>query len=153
MYDTDKLDRNSVGVLNYIESVKGKAPQFLESYNSYELNEEVEIKLKCHRDKCVIYAFSAEWCPDCYKHIPVLAKIQEKTGLKAKIFGNLMRDAKNPIKRWKIPPSPEEVELFNVVKIPSIYIVDNDGNKIGEIIEHPPKGKTLEVAILDILES
>jgi thiol-disulfide isomerase/thioredoxin len=153
MYDTDKLDRNSVGALNYIESIKRKAPQFLESYNSYELNEEVEIKLKCYRDKCVIYAFSAEWCPDCYKHIPVLAKIKEKTGLKTKIFGKLMRDAKNPNKRWKIPPSPEEVDLFEVKKIPSIFLIDNDGNKIGEIIEHPPQGKSLEVAILDILES
>ena len=64
-----------------------------------------------------------------------------------------MRDAKNPNKRWKVPPSPEEAELFDVVKIPSMYILDNQGNKMGEIIEHPPEGKTLEAAVLEILET
>jgi thiol-disulfide isomerase/thioredoxin len=113
----------------------------------------METKLKCHSENNTIYAFSAEWCPDCYRHIPVLALIQEKTGLKTRIFGHLMRDAKNPNKRWRIPPSPEEVELFDLVKIPSIYMIDNQGNKVGEVIEHPPEGMTLEAAILAVLES
>jgi thiol-disulfide isomerase/thioredoxin len=124
----------------------------MERYESYRLENEVEIKLKYHNEKYRIYAFSAEWCPDCYQHIPILAHIQEKTGLKTRVFGHLMRDAKNPNKRWRIPPSPEEVELFEVVKIPSIYILDNQGKKAGEIIENPPMEKRLEDTILDILE-
>lgn len=152
MYDKEKLDKDSEDVKEYIESNREKAPQFMERYDSYELDKEVETKLKCHSDKYTIYAFSAEWCPDCHKQIPVLARIQEKTGLKTRILGHLMRDSKNPDKHWKIPPSPAEVEEFNVIKIPSMYILDNRGNKVGEIIEHPPEGMTLEAAILDILE-
>ena len=125
----------------------------MERYNGYKLDEEIVIKLKCHSDKYKIYAFSAEWCPDCYRNIPVLAQIQEETGIKVRIFGHLMRDAENPNKRWRIPPSPAEVDLFDVVKIPSMYVFDKDGNKVGEVIENPPEGKTLEAAILDILES
>ena len=153
MYDKEKLDKNSEDVKEYIESSREKAPQFMERYDSYELDKEVETKLKCHSDKYTIYAFSAEWCPDCYRHIPVLAQIQEKTGLKTRILGHLMRDAKNSNKRWKIPPSPAEVELFDLVKIPSMYVLDNQGNKVGEVIEHPPQGMALEAAILAVLES
>ena len=60
---------------------------------------------------------------------------------------------KNSGKRWRIPPSPEEVEVFDVVKIPSMYVLDMDGNHLGQIIENPPHGKSLERAILEILES
>ena len=153
MYDVEKLDQNSEDVKKYIESSREKAPQFMERYQSYELEKEMETKLKCHSHKNTIYAFSAEWCPDCYIHIPVLAHIQEKTGLKTRVFGHLMRDAKSSSRRWRIPPSPDEVELFDLVKIPSMYIIDNEGNKVGEIIERPSEGVTLERAVLDILES
>ena len=101
----------------------------------------------------MIFAFSAEWCPDCYRNIPVLAKLEEETGLETRMFGHLMRDAKSPTRLWRIPPSPEEVEEFKVVKIPSMFILDKTGNKVGEIIENPPQGKTLEAAILAILEA
>jgi thiol-disulfide isomerase/thioredoxin len=153
MYIIEKLDKNTEDVKQYIESSKEKSPQFIERYDSYELDNEIRAKLKCHSEKYSIYGFSAEWCKDCYKHIPVLAHIQDQTGIKTRIFGQIMRDAKNPHKRWRIPPSPEEVELFEVEKLPSIYVIDNHGNKMGEIIENPPEGKNLERAILDILES
>ena len=153
MYNIEKLNIDSEDVKEYIESSLEKTPRFMERYNGYKLDEEIVIKLKCHSDKYKIYAFSAEWCPDCYRNIPVLAQIQEETGIKVRIFGHLMRDAENPNKRWRIPPSPAEVDLFDVVKIPSMYVFDKDGNKVGEVIENPPEGKTLEAAILDILES
>ena len=153
MYDIDKLNQHSEDVKEYIQSSKENAPQFMERYDSYKLDNEVATKIKCHSGKYTIYAFSAEWCPDCYRHIPVLAHIQEETGLKTRILGHLMRDAKSSTKRWRIPPSPAEVEEFDLIKIPSMYILDKAGNKVGEIIEHPPTGMTLEAAVLKILES
>lgn len=153
MYDNERLDANSEDVKHYIMSGKEKAPQFMERYLDYQLEDGVTARLKRHSGKYTVYAFSAEWCPDCHRNIPVLAHIQEATGLKTRIFGHLMRDGKNPDKRWRIPPSPAEVELFEVVKIPAIYILDKKGNKTGEIIENPPTGQTLEAAILGILES
>jgi thiol-disulfide isomerase/thioredoxin len=153
MYDVEKLDATSEDVKEYIESSLEKTPRFMERYREYKLDEEIVTKLKCHSSKYKIYAFSAEWCPDCYRNIPVLAHIQEEIGIKVRIFGHLMRDAENPNKRWKIPPSPAEVDLFDVVKIPSMYVFDEDGNKVGEVIENPPEGKTLDETILNILES
>jgi thiol-disulfide isomerase/thioredoxin len=153
MYDIEKLNQHSEDVKEYIESSKETAPQFMERYNSYKLDPEAASKLKCHSEKYAIYAFSAEWCPDCYKQIPILAHLQEETGLKTRILGHLMRDAKSSTKRWRSPPSPQEVEEFNVIKIPSMYVLDKAGNKVGEIIEFPPEGMTLEAAILAILES
>lgn len=153
MYDLEKLVKDSEDVKHYIASSREKAPLFMDQYMKYTLEHEMVMKINCHSDKYHIFAFSAEWCPDCYRNIPVLAKLQETTGLKVRIFGHLMRDSKSPTKRWSIPPSPKEVEEFDVVKIPAIYILDKNGKKVGEIIENPPPGMTLEAAILAVLES
>lgn len=153
MYELGKLVENSADVKYYIENSIEKTSRFIDHYNSYILDREAVTKIKCHSEKYVIIAFSAEWCPDCYRNIPILAKLQEQTGLKTRVFGKLQRDKENPSKRWRIPPSPEVVEDFDVVKIPSLYILDKDGNQVGQIIENPPQGKSLELAILEILES
>ena len=153
MYNLENLFACSEDVLEYIESNKEKAPQYMERYNSYTLDEEVSVKIPCHKENYTIIAFSAEWCPDCYQNIPVLAHIQEKTGLKTRVFGHLKRDAKNPNRLWACPPSPEQVDEFKVVKIPHMFVLNKKGEVEGEIIENAPEGKTLERAILDILES
>ena len=109
------------------------------------------VKLKVYAGEAHVFVFSAEWCPDCYRNVPVLKLIADATGIKTKVFGHLMRDAKNPEERWKIPPSPPEVKDFDVVRIPLIVVLNRDGAKIGEIVENPPEGQTLEEALLDIL--
>ncbi len=153
MYDLENLMECSEDVLEYIEANKEKAPKYMEQYESYRLEWEATTKIKCHADKYTVIAFSAEWCPDCYRNIPILAQLQEKTGLKTRVFGHLMRDAKSPVNLWACPPSPVQVKEFKVVKIPHMFIVNKKGEVEGEIIENPPEGKTLERAILEILES
>ncbi len=153
MYDLGYLNECSEDVLEYMVASKEKAPQYMERYDSYVLDEEVATKIECHKGNYTVIAFSAEWCPDCYRNIPVLAHIQEKTGLKTRVFGHLMRDAKNDNRLWACPPSPEQVNEFKVVKIPHMFILNKKGEVEGEIIENPPEGKSLERAILDILES
>jgi thiol-disulfide isomerase/thioredoxin len=98
----------------------------------------------------VIVAFSAEWCKDCASSIPVLALISEATGLEVRIFGGLIKDPLNHTGKWRIPPSPIEVETFNVHKIPLIIIIDTDGREIGRIIEKPNE-PTIEEEILKII--
>ncbi len=63
-----------------------------------------------------------------------------------------MRDLNKTEGIWRMPPSPPEVEVFNVRKIPTIIVLDLEGNKLGEVIENPPADKNLEEALLDILE-
>ncbi len=69
-----------------------------------------------------------------------------------RVFGHLMRNVTDPDEKWAIPPSPPEVKAFNVIKIPLITVLNKEGEKLGEIIENPPEGQTLERALLDILK-
>ena len=100
----------------------------------------------------IVVAFSAEWCPDCMKNVPVLGMLSEATSLEVRVFGHMMRDAKSNTRRWAIPPCAPEVKEFGVVKIPLIVVLNKAGEKIGEVVENPPQGKTLEQSLLDIMK-
>ena len=64
-----------------------------------------------------------------------------------------MRNSKNHGNRWSVPPSPSEVEEFDVQKIPLIIVLNAQGQVLGEIVENPPEKKTLEQSLLDILDA
>jgi len=151
MYDLEEIRASSVPVLEYVEDCSEKAPRLHEHYETYVLDEEAVTKIRCHADRVMVVVFSAEWCPDCHRNVPILALLSGETGLEVRVFGHLMRDAKRA--GWRIPPSPPEVDDFKVVKIPHIAVLDVNGEVVGEIIENPPEGKTLEQALLDVLEA
>jgi len=152
IHDLVSLRKSSEPVAEYLAASSREAAAFSTNAEKYELDRDITERLKDYVEGVVVFTFSAEWCPDCHRHIPVLGLIAEATGLEVKVFGHLMRDPKRPKGYWAIPPSPAEVEEFNVRKIPTIVILDTEGNKIGEIIENPPEGKSLEEALLGILE-
>lgn len=153
MYDVESLRENSEPVAEYIERLRLKEPRVEKRLGEYSLEEEAVTKIRCHRDRHIVLVFSAEWCPDCFRNLPVLALLSRETGLEVRVFGGLMRDAKSESRRWRTPPSPREVEAFRVVKIPHIAVLNTRGEIVGEIVENPPEGETLEAAILGILES
>jgi thiol-disulfide isomerase/thioredoxin len=152
MFDLVRLRENSETVDKYLTASSKKTPTFHERKKSYQLNSDIATELQKYIDQFVVFAFSAEWCPDCQRNIPVLGLISETTGMEVNIFGNLMRDPKNPKAFWRIPPSPAEVKEFNVTKIPAINILTLGGHRIGEIIENPPENKSLELSILEIIQ-
>ena len=152
MHDLEKIRAGSLSAIDYVEDCREKAPRLHENYESYELDGEAVTKIRCHVDRYMVVAFSAEWCPDCHRNVPILALLQRETGLEARVFGGLMRDAKSNERRWRIPPSPAEVDEFDVVRIPYIVVLNMRGEVEGEIVENPPKGKTLEAVLLEILE-
>ena len=153
MLDPEKIRAGSEPVLEYVKTCREKAPRLQEQYESYVLDGEAVTKIRCHAERYLVVVFSAEWCPDCHRNVPILALLSRDTGLEVRVFGHLMRDAKNDGRRWKIPPSPPEVDDFDVVKIPHIAVLSMNGEVVGEIIEDPPEGKTLEQALLDIFEA
>jgi len=150
-FDLEAIRSNSESVADYLKSSEEKTPRFAERKATYKLNKETVEKIKAYTGSAVVVVFSAEWCPDCYNNVPVLGLLSEETGLEVRVFGHLMRNAKAPDERWAIPPSPPEVKDFNVIKIPLIIVLNEEGEKRGEIIENPPEGQTLERALLDIL--
>jgi thiol-disulfide isomerase/thioredoxin len=148
MYDIEKLRQNSEKISVYIRTHK-----IFKKNAEYELDQEVVDRFKNYANDVIIFVFSAEWCPDCKKHLPVLGLLAKATGIEVNVFGHLMRDPKKPKGYWRIPPSPPEVEEFFIKKIPTIAVLDIEGNKVGTIVENPPEMKTLEKALLDIIES
>jgi hypothetical protein len=81
-----------------------------------------------------------------------LALISETTGIEVRIFGGLKKDSLNPQRKWRIPPSLQEVEMFHVDKIPLIILFDKTDNEIGRIIENPQE-PTLEEELLKIIRT
>jgi len=152
-HDLKKLKDNSEDVSEYLAEPSQGHDRFHQRLAEYRLDPSVAEKLKPYAGAAHVFVFSAEWCPDCYRNVPVLKLIADATGIETRVFGHLMRDAKNPDERWRIPPSPEEVKEFDVAKIPLIVVLDGEGAEIGEIVENPPEGKTLERALLEILEN
>jgi thiol-disulfide isomerase/thioredoxin len=152
MYDVPKLRGNSEPILEYLESSKAKTDRFMERFYGYKLDHEAAEKIRNHAGEAVVFVFSAEWCPDCYRNVPVLALIHEATGLEVRVFGHIMKDPKSNTRKWAVPPSPVEVEEFKVAKIPYIVVLDKRGVNMGEIVENPRPGLTLEEELLGILE-
>jgi thiol-disulfide isomerase/thioredoxin len=147
-----EIRKKTVSVEQYLDSLEEPfRERFLTRKQTYTLNQEAVNQLKKVADKYVIVAFSAEWCKDCAVNIPVLALISEATGLEVRIFGGLKKDSLSHTRKWRIPPSPQEVETFQVDKIPLIIVFDKEGKDIGKIIENPREKPTLEEELVKII--
>ena len=158
MHDLQALRASSEPVEEYLMALSDANEAFTQRLQDYELDPIVTGKLKAYAGKAFIFSFSAEWCKDCKRNVPVLKLIQDATGIKARVLSHIMRDAKHsnpstPEEKWKIPPSPPEILDFKVFNIPYITVLDAQGNELGAVIENPPTDKTLEGALLAILEA
>ena len=153
MYDWEALRKNSASVSEYLIKASKDTPIFRQNAEKYNLDLEALKRLEEYKNKVGVVVFSSDWCPDCQRHVPVLGLIAESIGMEIIVFGHLVRDLARPKGYWQIPPSPPEVKTFDVKKIPTIIVLDETGKKLGAIIENPPRGKTLENALLDVIES
>jgi thiol-disulfide isomerase/thioredoxin len=146
------IREKTVSISQYMETLTDPfKDKFLTRKQTYQLKTEVINQLKKFANKYIIVAFSAEWCKDCASHIPVLALISRATGVEVRVFGGLKKDPLNTDRKWRIPPSPPEVEAFDVDKIPLILLYNNEGEQIGRITENPEE-PTLEEELLKILK-
>ena len=144
----------TISVEEYIEKMASPFKEnFLRTKKVYRLNEVVVSELKRFSNDFFVIVFSAEWCKDCAANVPVLALLSNEAGLRVNVFGGLKTNPLNNRDKWRVPPSPEEVNVFNVQKIPHIMILGKEGKHVGTIIEKPQAGKTLEEEILQILKT
>jgi len=149
-----EIRTRTVSANDYINTLEEPFKEkFLTRKQTYQPNREAISQLKAFTDKYVIIAFSATWCKDCALNIPVLAFINEATGLEVRVFGGLKKDPLNQVHKWRIPPSPQEAETLNVEKIPLIIVADAEGREIGRIVEKPLHQPTLEQEISEIIKS
>ena len=149
-----EIRTRTVSPNHYINSLEEPFKEkFLTRKQTYQPNQEAISQLKGFAGKYVIIAFSGAWCKDCALNIPVLALINETAGMEVRVFGGLKKDPLNQVHKWRIPPSPQEVETLNVEKIPLVIIADMEGREIGRIVENPSHQPTLEQEISEIIKS
>jgi thiol-disulfide isomerase/thioredoxin len=148
-----EIRRKTVPASQYIQALEEPfREKFLKRKQEYQLNPEAAEQLKKLAEGYAIIAFSADWCKDCASNIPVLALVSETTGLETRVFGNIKKDPLSSTRKWRIPPSPPEVEAFKIDKLPTILIFNREGREIGKIIENPTM-PTLEQELCAIIKS
>jgi thiol-disulfide isomerase/thioredoxin len=149
MVDLESVRTRTQSVNEYVSGLDDKwRDSQLNEYRHYNLDEDVINGLRDYTDKIMVVSIGASWCKDCRKAIPVLMKLEEEIGLEVRVFGSVKTDPLNPNRQWKTPPSPPEVEEWNVTAIPWIVIFDKQGNRINTIIEKPKYKTTLEAELL-----
>jgi thiol-disulfide isomerase/thioredoxin len=146
-----EIEKKTVSIDKYIESLEQVfQDKFLVRKQNYRLNVEATSQLAGFAKDYALVVFSAQWCKDCATNIPVLALISEIAGMNVRIFGGLKKDPLSRTRKWRIPPSPPEVETFRVDKIPTIIVISKEGKEIGRIVENPKLASTLEQEIYEI---
>ncbi len=126
---------------------------FLRQLSSYSLKEEpVEKLARLSKDYEFVVTF-ADWCGDARRAVPVLALIEQKTGIKIRALGGMEKPDWGSSELWAVPPSPPEVKKFGITSSPTILIFDKrTGQEIGRIKTRPRKMPTVEEELVAIIE-
>ncbi|MGY5874848.1 MAG: thioredoxin family protein [Candidatus Thorarchaeota archaeon] len=153
MVDLNDIRSRTTSATVYIDSMDGKeGDMFRDFYDQYKLNMTVVDDLREFVKDITIVVMSAKWCGDCKFAIPVLKHLEEEIGLEVLSFANIKTAPLDPDHQWKIPPSPQEMEDWNIIAIPWIVIFSKEGKEMGTIIEKPTVKPTLEEEILHVLK-
>lgn len=153
MVDFNDIRLRTTNVRGYIEELKDKDKDImLDTYNMYKLDNSVVDELR-DVGKLIVVAFSAAWCGDCKRAMPVMLHLEEKLDWEILVFSKIKTAPLNPDVQWAVPPSPPEVNEWGVTAIPTFVFFDSDGNKLGIFIEKPQVKDTLEAEILLILKN
>ncbi len=153
VFDWSEIRMNSVSIAEYMNSLEEPFKEgFFRRKQTYQPRQEAINKFRVFAGEYMIIAFSAAWCKDCAVNIPVLAIINEASGLEVRVFGGLKKDLLGQEHKWRIPPSPPEVETFNVDKTPLIMVVDKEGRERGRIVEKPAHHPTLEQELCEMIK-
>lgn len=155
IHNLNQLKANGLSVKEMIEKLEGKDGEIIkENIVNYQPNELVVSQLASKMNGYTIVVFSADWCKDCKVNVAALVKIlQLKPDINAIFFKGIKSAPKDPDIRWRVPPSPQEVNEFDLKKIPTFYILDSNGKVVGEIIENPTIKPTLEEELVYILDN
>ncbi|MEJ2280026.1 MAG: thioredoxin family protein [Candidatus Lokiarchaeota archaeon] len=156
------IKSNTMNENEYLNYIKQKG--VYSNYKNYQINKDKLDRLKQKMDNDIhllrIFAIGADWCPDCSKQLPALIKIIQEFGTpfyEIKILYGVKKNAfhKGDESPWHKRHSPPEATnpKFNLIKIPTIYFFNEDGNLLGRIVEKPKCSNTLEEEIWEIIKN
>lgn len=153
MVDFNDIRSRTTNVRGYIEELRDKDKDImLDTYNEYKLDNSAVDGLK-DLGKLIVVAFSAAWCGDCKRAMPVMLHLEEILDWEILVFSKIKTAPLNPDVQWAVPPSPPEVNEWGVTAIPTFVFFDSDGNELGTLIEKQQVKNTLEAEILHILKN
>ncbi len=125
---------------------------FLRQKNKYELNPKAIEKLaKFSEDSRIVIIF-ADWCGDARRAVPVMSLIEAETGQKISALGGMKKPPYGSDKFWAVPPSPVEVDIFEITSSPTILIFNNQGDEVGRIKTRQKMTPSIEQEIVKIIE-
>jgi thiol-disulfide isomerase/thioredoxin len=154
MVDLDDFRSRTTSVRKYIDGLKEQDKEkFLEVYKTYKLDTSTAAELKDVLKSLTVVVFSAAWCGDCKRAMPVMLQLEEQLGLEVLVFSNIKTAPLDPTRKWAVPPSPPEMNEWGITAIPWFNFYDTNGNLVGTLIEKPKVKETLEAEILYILKN
>ncbi len=125
---------------------------FLRQKNEYKLNPDAIEKLaKLLEDYRIVIVF-ADWCGDARRAVPVMSLIESETGQKISALGGMKKPPYGSDKNWAVPPSPVEVNLFEITSSPTILIFNKQGEEIDRIKTRQKMTPSIEQEIVKIIE-
>ncbi len=125
---------------------------FLRQRNEYKLNPEAIEKLGTFSENYRIVIVFADWCSDARRAVPVMSLIETETGQKISALGGMKKPQYGSDKFWAIPPSPVEVDIFEITSSPTILIFNKQGEEVGRIKTRAKMTPTIEQEIVKIIE-
>ncbi len=121
----------SSSLLDYVMQDEG----FANNFRRYEEREEMVRKVKEKLPKAKMVVVSAQWCPDCRRNVPRMAKIAKH------------------LEGWEITVKDRDSEgvkeKYGIRKIPTFILYGEKGEELGRIIETPTSG-SLEEDLLNM---
>ncbi len=126
--------------------------RWLDEFTRYQINEEAIGKLKEIIHDYEIVVMFADWCGDAKKAIPALAHLETSLDIKIRALGGMTKPSWGSDKFWAVPPSPLEVDTFDIRSSPTIIIFSKDTKQeIGRIKTRPKMTPSMEEEILKVI--
>ncbi|MHA1862484.1 MAG: thioredoxin family protein [Candidatus Thorarchaeota archaeon] len=125
---------------------------FLRQKNKYKLNPDAIEKLAKNSEDYRIVIIFADWCGDARRAVPVMTLIEAETGQKISALGGMKKPPYGSDKFWAVPPSPVEVDIFEITSSPTILIFNSQGDEVGRIKTRQKMTPSIEQEIVKIIE-
>ncbi|RLI55128.1 MAG: hypothetical protein DRO87_07030 [Candidatus Thorarchaeota archaeon] len=154
MIDFEDIRSRTTTIKGYIDALSDKDRDIvMEAYNEYKIDMSVVEELRDLMKGMKVIIFSAPWCGDCKRAMPVMLHLEEMLGLDTMVFGTIKTAPLDPDKQWAVPPSPPEINEWGVKAIPWFIFYNEKGKEVGILIEKPRVKATLEAEILHVLKN
>ncbi|MFW9847184.1 MAG: thioredoxin family protein [Candidatus Thorarchaeota archaeon] len=140
-------------VTEYIDTMtSAQKGGFIRQRNEYKLNQDAVEILKGLKDDYKFIVFFADWCGDSRKAVPVLSLLEQELDIRIAALGGMTKPPYGSGNLWAIPPSPSEIEIFDIRSSPTIIVFKVSGEEVGRMRTKPKMTATVEEELIWIIE-